>query len=147
MTGDDAAGEDAAANAVAELQAHVEAAEEAYEFLIAYAGRGLDRNQPPGTTDEVRETLEKLDAAMAEGHGAAMSVADGYDLAGEEHYRGMLATMGEEVAEARTIVSLIAAQEAITSAQIDNMNGMAVFQSVMMKFFFLDELTAHLAET
>lgn len=134
-------------DAVAELQAHIEAAEEAYEFLISYAGRGLDRNQPPGTTEEVRDALEKLDAAMAEGHEAAMAVADQHDLAGEEHYRGMLGTMGEEVAEARTVVSLIAAQEVVTSAQVDNMNGMSVFQSVMMKFFFLDELTAHLVET
>jgi len=130
---------------VSELQRHIESAEEAYEFLIAYAGRGLDRNQPPGTSEEVREYLEQLRAAMAEGHAAAEAVPDEHDLQGEDHYRSALSTMAEEVEEARTIVALIAAQDVITSAQVDDMNGMSVFQSVMMKFFFLDELTAHLA--
>ena len=133
-------------DSVVELQEHIESAEEAYEFLISDAGRGLDRDQPAGTTREVRGFLEQLEAAMADGLEAAEAVADEHDLDGEAHYREALETMAEEVAEARTIVSLIAAQDAITSAQVDNMNGMAVFQSVMMKFFFLDELTAHLAE-
>ncbi|MFP4591355.1 MAG: hypothetical protein ACLFMX_01785 [Halobacteriales archaeon] len=134
------------AGAVVALQAHIESAEEAYEFLISYAGRGLDRHQPPGTTEEVREALEKLDAAMVGGVEAALAVPDEHDIDGEDPYRRMLDRMEAEVAEARTIVSLIAAQSAITSAQVDNMNGMSVFQSVMMKFFFLDELTTHLAE-
>lgn len=131
---------------VAELQAHIESAEEAYEFLISFAGRGLDRNQPPGTTKEVQNYLEQLAAAMEDGHAAALAVADEHDLDGEEHYRSALATMEGEIEEATTVVSLIAAQEVVTSAQVDDMNGMAVFQSVMMKFFFLDELTAHLLE-
>ena len=151
MSGDDDAAGDApgkgeADGAVADLQAHIESAEEAYEFLISYAGRGLDREQPAGTSEEVRTYLEQLDAAMAGGHEAALAVADEHDVDGEEHYRGLLATMGEEVEEARTVVSLLAAQEVVTSAQVDDMNGMSVFQSVMMKFFFLDELTAHLRE-
>jgi len=131
---------------VAALQDHIESAEEAYEFLISFAGRGLDRNQPAGTSNEVQKYLERLATAMADGHEAALAVAEEHDLPGEEHYRSALSTMEEEIGEARTIVSLIAAQDAVTSAQVDNMNGMAVFQSVMMKFFFLDELTAHLLE-
>ena len=132
-------------DSVAELGRQIESAEEAYEFLISYAGRGLDRDQPAGTTREVRGYLEQLEASMVDGLEAAEAVADEHELDGEPHYRAALETMAGEIAEARTIVSLIAAQDAITSAQVDNMNGMAVFQSVMMKFFFLDELTAHLA--
>lgn len=131
-------------DSVVELQEHIESAEEAYEFLIAYAGRGLDRNQPPGTSEEVRDHLEMLGGALADGHEAALVVADEHDVDGADHYESMLQTMDEEIDEARTIVALLAAQDRITSAQVDNMNGMSVFQSVMMKFFFLDELTAHL---
>jgi len=130
---------------VAALQEHIESAEEAYEFLIAFAGRGLDRNQPPGTSKEVVDYLEQLATAMEEGLAAARAVAEEHDLDGEEHYRSALSTMAGEVEEAHTLVSLLSAQEVVTSAQVDDMNGMAVFQSVMMKFFFLDELTAHLA--
>ena len=131
---------------VAALQEHIESAEEAYEFLIAFAGRGLDRNQPPGTSKEVVDYLEQLATAMEEGLAAARAVADEHDLDGEEHYRSALSTMAGEVEEAHTLVSLLSAQEVVTSAQVDDMNGMAVFQSVMMKFFFVDELTAHLLE-
>ena len=131
---------------VAALQEHIESAEEAYEFLIAFAGRGLDRNQPPGTSKEVVDYLEQLATAMEEGLAAARAVAEEHDLDGEEHYRSALSTMAGEVEEAHTLVSLLSAQEVVTSAQVDDMNGMAVFQSVMMKFFFVDELTAHLLE-
>lgn len=128
-------------SSVHDLQRHIESAEEAYEFLISFAGKGLDHEQPPGMADEVRRYLEQLDEAFAEAHGAAAAVADEHDLAGEDRYRALLDRLGEEIDEARTVLQLLAAQETITSAQVDNLNGMSVFQSVVMKFFFLDELT------
>ena len=59
------------ASSVDELRAEIERAEEAYEFLISYAGKGVDRTQPAGTTEEVRSYLDQLAEAMANGHAAA----------------------------------------------------------------------------
>lgn len=133
-----------ATSSVDELRAEIERAEEAYEFLIAYAGKGVDRTQPAGTTDEVRDYLDQLSEAMADGHAAAEAVPEENDIDGESAYASFLETLDEEIAEARTVIELVAAQDAITSTQVDDMNGMSVFQSVMMKFFLLDDLTAHL---
>jgi len=131
-------------DSVSALQQHIESAEESYEYLISYAGRGLDHEQPAGITKEAVGYLEQLDAAMEAGLTAARAIPDEHDLPGADRYRTMLETMATEVDQAREIIKLLSAQDAVTSAQVDNMNGMAVFQSVMMKFFFLDELTAHL---
>ena len=126
------------------LQEHIEAAEEAYEFLISFAGKGLDREQPAGQSQEVRGYVEQLDEARGASHAAALDIADDHDVEGEEHYRAMLDRLGEEIEEAQTVLRLLAAQSVITSAQVDDVNGMSVFQSVVMKLFFLDELTEHL---
>ena len=135
---------DATASSVAALQDHIESAEEAYEFLISFAGQGLDRQQPPGITEEVRDYVEQLAAAFVDAHAAAVTIAEEHDLDGETEYRAMLDRLESEIDEARTVLALLAAQDVITSAQVDNLNGMSVFQSVVMKFFFLDELTEHL---
>lgn len=132
---------DSTDSSVRALQDHIEAAEEAYEFLISYAGQGLDHDLPEGMSTEVRDYLEQLDEALGAAHGAAVAIADEHELAGESDYRSMLRRLDDEIDEARTVLQLLAAQEVITSAQVDNMNGMAVFQSVVMKLFFLDELT------
>ncbi|MFB6131153.1 MAG: hypothetical protein ABEJ28_10075 [Salinigranum sp.] len=133
-----------AETSVEELRRHIESAEEAYEFLISYASKGVDRSQPAGMSAEVTDYLQQLGEAMVAGHEAAAAVPEEHDIDGETHYESFVETMGEEVAEATTVVELLSAQEAITSAQVDDMNGMSVFQSVMMKFFLLDDLTAHL---
>jgi hypothetical protein len=128
-------------SSVEALQAHIESAEEAYEFLISFAGQGLDHEQPAGMSAEVSDYLEQLDEALVAAVDAAVAIADEHEVAGEADYRAMLRRLDDEIEEARTVLQLLAAQDVITSAQVDNLNGMSVFQSVMMKFFFLDELT------
>lgn len=135
---------DADGSSVRELQAHIESAEEAYEFLISYAGKGLDHEQPAGMSEEVRGYVRQLDEAFAGAHAAALAITDEHDLEGETHYRAMLDRLADEIDEAREVLQLLAAQPVITSAQVDDVNGMSVFQSVVMKLFFLDELTAPL---
>lgn len=132
-------------SSVRDLQDHIESAEEAYEFLISFAGKGLDHEQPPGMSEEVRGYVNQLGEAFRDAHEAAKGIPEEHDLAGEAAYRAMLDRMDEEIAEARTVLELLAAQEVITSAQVDNVNGMSVFQSVVMKLFLVDDLTEHLA--
>lgn len=130
--------------AVSDLADGIERAEESYEFLISYAGKGLDRHEADGQGGEVHQSVEQLDAALADVLSAARRIPEEYDLEWGEELDAVLDGMEPEVDEARTVLALLAAQDRITSAQVDNMNGMSVFQSVIMKLFFLDEVTAHL---
>jgi len=133
-------------SAVTEFQEEVERVEEAYEFMISFAGQGLGRDeQTEGDAEEIRSYLLQLRDGLEAGVEAAAAIPEEEDLAGAEEYETFVDGLAEETEEATLILDLLAAQDLITSAQIDDINGMSVFQSIVMKFFFLDDLTEHLA--
>lgn len=131
-------------SAVSEFQDGVDRVEEAYEFMIAYAGQGIGREVPTQTTTDVQQRLEQLRDGLRDAIDAARRIPDEHELDGEDHYHNVLDELDREHDEADDIIELLIAQDKITSQQVDNINGMSVFQSVMMKLFFLDELTKHL---
>lgn len=129
---------------VTELRAQIEEMESSYEFLISFAGQGVGREAVQSSTDQIREFVtgfeESLDAAVD----AALAVPEEHEELDTEAYLTFVEDLSAEVEEARNVLVLLGQQDRITSAQVDNMNGMSVFQSVVMKLFFLDELTDHL---
>jgi|GEM_PF-5945271 len=129
---------------VVDLRDAIEQMEISYEFLISYAGDGVDRQAAQSPTDQVNDYVTKFNAALGDGYDAAGRVADAHPEFDTDHYHAFIDELDDEIEEARTILSLVADQDVITSHVADNLNGMSVFQSVMMKFFFLDELTTHL---
>lgn len=131
-------------SSVAEFMQSVNDAEEAYEFMIAYAGQGIGREIPMKDVKEIRGYLEQLRDALLDALAAARTIPEEFDLLGEEPYHRVLDEMAEECDQAVDILELLIAQDRITSQQVDNLNGMSVFQSVVMKLFFLEEVTAHL---
>lgn len=133
-------------SAVTEFQEEVVRVEEAYEFMISFAGQGLGREeQTGGDAEEIRSYLVQLRDGLVAGVEAAGDILDEEDLAGAEKYETFVDALADEIEEATLILDLLAAQDRITSAQVDDINGMSVFQSIVMKFFFLDDLTEHLA--
>jgi len=49
----------------AELNARCDAIEECYEFMLAYAGQGLDNEQSGGAGAQIRQFLTKCEGALA----------------------------------------------------------------------------------
>lgn len=127
-----------------DLRTEIERMEEAYEFFISYAGEGVNREAARSATDQVSEYVVQFDDALGGGIEAAREVAAVHDSFDTDAYRAFVDDMSEEVEEARRVLALLAEQGGISSQMVDNLNGMSVFQSVLMKFFFLDELTTHL---
>lgn len=129
---------------VTELRAQIEEMESSYEFLISFAGQGVGREAVQSSTDQIREFVNGFEKSLAAAHEAAEAVPETHDELDTDAYTTFIDEMAAEVEEAQTVLRLLGEQDRITSAQVDNMNGMSVFQSVVMKFFFLDELTDHL---
>lgn len=126
------------------MRDQIEELERSYEFLISFAGQGVGREAVQSATDQIREFVDAFEASLGGAYDAAKAVPDSHDEFDTDAYHTFLEEMGTEVEAARNVLRLLGEQEFITSQQVDNMNGMAVFQSVVMKFFFLDELTDHL---
>lgn len=129
---------------VADLQDAVSRVEESYEFMISFAGQGIGREIEKSSANQVREYVDQLATALADAVTAARAINEEYDVAGATYYERVLDDLEAEVDEAQGFLALLSAQDRITSQQVDNLNGMSVFQSVVMKLFFLDDLTAHL---
>ena len=129
---------------VTELRAQIEEMESSYEFLISFAGQGVGREAVQSSTDQIREFVTGFESSLEGAHEAAAAVPAEHDELDTDAYRTFVDDLADEVEEARNVLALLGQQDRITSAQVDNMNGMSVFQSVVMKFFFLDELTDHL---
>ena len=127
-----------------EMREQIEEMESSYEFLISFAGQGVGRDAVQSSTDQIREFVDGFEESLGGAYDAALAVPDSHPELDTDAYHTFLDGMGEEVEEARNVLRLLGQQDRITSAQVDNMNGMSVFQSVVMKFFFLDELTDHL---
>ena len=129
---------------VADFQAGVNDAEEAYEYMIAYAGQGIGREVRITQVDQIRQYLEQLVDGLEQAIEAAGKIPDEFSVDGEEYYEPVIEELERELIEAKDILNLLIQQERITSQQVDNLNGMSVFQSVLMKLFFLEEVTKHL---
>lgn len=129
---------------VTEMRDQIEELERSYEFLISFAGQGVGREAVQSSTDQIREFVDGFEAALGGAYDAAVAVPESHEGFDTDAYTTFVAEMGDEVEEARNVLRLLGEQDRITSQQVDNMNGMSVFQSVVMKFFFLDELTDHL---
>lgn len=131
-------------SSVSDFMDAVNQAERAYEFMIAYAGQGIGREVPTQDVKEIRNRLTDLREALDDALAAARRIPTEFDVEGEAHFTSVLDAMEDECDEATEVLDLLIAQDRITSQQVDNLNGMSVFQSVIMKLFFLEELTAHL---
>lgn len=131
-------------SSVSDFMDAVSRAEESYEFMISYAGQGIGREVPTKDVEQIREYLMQLRDSCEEAIIAAKKIPDEFDLNGTDHFYNVIDEMETECEEAVEILNLLIAQDRITSQQVDNLNGMSVFQSVVMKMFFLEELTAHL---
>ena len=131
---------------VEDYQEGVNDAEEAYEYMIAYAGQGIGREVRMTQVNQIREYLEQLVEGLTQAIEAAGEIPEEFDVDGIEHYEPVIEELERELVEATDILNLLIAQDRITSQQVDNLNGMSVFQSVLMKLFFLEEVTKHLDE-
>lgn len=127
------------------FQQAVEQAEEAYEFMISFAGQGVGRKeQQPEDSDQIRHFLRQLKTALTEGCGHAARIPEDHDIHGEEEYILFVDQLQTEIETAILALDLLCAQEKITSSQVDDLNGLVSFQSIIMKLFFIDDLTEHL---
>src|SRR5579883_449230 len=90
----------------------IDAVEETYEFMLAYAAQGRAREEPG---DDIRDYLGRADAGLA--IIAAMAPPNG---GGDE--AAFVEMVRQDAARARTAMRFVLGQRAIGSQMIDNLN-------------------------
>jgi hypothetical protein len=105
----------------------IDAVEETYEFMLAYAAQGR-RQEDQDTTGGIRASLKKADAALA--------VIVAASLAGAGDFMDVLR---QDATKSSAAFRLVLAQPSINSQLIDNLNASIHVRALLTDLFLLDE--------
>jgi hypothetical protein len=105
------------------LNEHIEAVEAGYEFLLAYAAQGRESDEG----SEVRDMLTAMrDAAQAIGE----------SLSGDD---GFAEIVVDDAQKSLAAITLVLAQERISSELVDNLNASIHLRALLTDLFLLSE--------
>jgi hypothetical protein len=108
----------------------IDAVEETYEFMLAYAAQGRSREE---AGDDIRDYLGRAEAGLA--LIAAMAPPNG----GGGDEAAFVEMVRQDAARARTAMRFVLGQRAIGSQMIDNLNASIHLRTLLTDLFLLDE--------
>ncbi len=115
----------------------IDAIEEGYEFMLAYAAQGRRREDEDAGAG-IRERLAQVDAAL--GVIADANVSD-LGVAGQGGAKAteFLDVVKQDAARARAAYRFVLAQPAVGSQIVDNLNASTHVRTLLTDLFLLDE--------
>ena len=122
------------------LADRIDAIEDAYEFMLAYAAQGRTGEEDSGPSTSVRQFLERTEAALdglAAEFGGKVSAAKGNAA---EQYQAFLDVLEQDAHKARAAVRLVLAQPKLSSQLIDNLNASTHLRTLLTDVFLIDEI-------
>ena len=126
------------AAAHAELNARCDAIEECYEFMLAYAGQGLD-GEGAGKGAQIREFLGKCDAALTGLADFITGFTSRLDVEAAP-YASFMKVIDRDARDAQAAVQLVLAQPTISSQLVDNLNASIHLRALLTDLFLIDEV-------
>jgi len=115
------------------LAERIEAVEQAYEFMLAYAAQG--REDEDGGS--LREFLARAAAAL-EGLAAAAR-PNVQDSTSRQAFAAFLEVLDDDARKAGAALRLVLAQKSITSQLVDNLNASIHLRALLTDVFLIDE--------
>jgi hypothetical protein len=109
----------------------IDAVEETYEFMLAYAAQGRARDE--AGDDGIRDYLGRAEAGLA--IIAAMPPPNG----GGDDQAAFVEMVRQDAARARTAMRFVLGQRAIGSQIVDNLNASIHLRTLLTDLFLLDE--------
>ena len=140
-----------------DLKARIDAIEEGYEFFLAYAAQGLAGDQAGKADEQVRGYLRGFEEALdglAEAFRAHLPGGDAAEAGGDSSRDDAAAAINDAAAAAndalkvlrrdaeasRALLRLVAAQSAVSSQLIDNLNASIHIRALLTDVFVLGEM-------
>ena len=109
----------------------IDAVEETYEFMLAYAAQGRSREE--GGDDGIRDYLGRAEA------GLAVIAAMPPPVDGGDDHAAFVKVVRQDAARARKAMRFVLAQRTIGSQIIDNLNASIHLRTLLTDLFLLDE--------
>jgi hypothetical protein len=118
-----------------ELAERIDAIEEAYEFMLAYAAQGRrDERGTPGPG--IRHFLSRIDMALGPLPDCAAAACH---QRGAKDWDGIVGLLAEDARKAQMLVRFALGRATIGSQLIDNLNASIHLRTLLTDLFVLDE--------
>jgi hypothetical protein len=124
----------------AELNSRCNAIEECYEFMLAYAAQGLTTDQGSGSGAQIRQYLNRCDAALTDLAAFLTSFIGQLDVDGLAPYRAFMAVIERDASDSQAAVQMVLAQPNISSQLVDNLNASIHIRALLTDLFLIDEV-------
>jgi hypothetical protein len=134
------------ADARAALDQVIETIESSYEFMLAYAAQGRDREVSGGPGPSIRATLAAFDEALGALGDRIQAQATG-SSAREAAVGEFLTVARRDTTAARSALRLALATPSISSQLIDNLNASIHIRALLTDVFLVDEALKSFART
>jgi hypothetical protein len=123
-----------------ELKKRIDAIEESYEFMLAYAAQGLDGDEGSKTGGDLRRLLARCDQAMTGLADFFRMVVDSEKIDPKESFDAFIDVLEQDIAKASAGVRLTLAQPSISSQLVDNLNASIHLRTLLTDIFLVDEI-------
>ena len=123
-----------------ELQDRINAIEESYEYFLAYAAQGLPGNAASQSGGQVRDYLQRSDAALTDLADLFTALVKRQNVEPADRYYSFIEVLDRDASDARAAVQLVLAQASISSQLIDNLNASIHLRALLTDVFLIDEI-------
>lgn len=121
----------------AELERRCDAIEAGYEFMLAYASRGLS-TEAAGSS-EIRGYLRGFDTALT-GFPEFLTLFVQTLKLDSTEYRDFVSLFERDARATQVIIRLVLAQPSLSSQLIDNLNASIHLRTLLTNLFLIDEI-------
>jgi hypothetical protein len=114
--------------------------EECYEFMLAYAAKGLPGEEGGMPEAQIREFLQRAVTAidgLVETCGLAVE-EEGFETA--EKYRAFFRVLDRDARDSLAAIKLVLAQASISSQLVDNLNASIHLRALLTDLFLMGEI-------
>ena len=122
------------------LRDQCDAVEECYEFMLAYAAQGLPADKGSSSGDKLRPLLARASEALSNLPASYEAAIAQSNLQPAAQHRAFLSVLRRDAGDALAAMELVAAQPAISSQLIDNLNASIHLRALLTDLFLIDEI-------
>jgi hypothetical protein len=122
------------------LRDDIDAIEDAYEFMLAYAAQGLSGNEAGGAGSQIRDVLMRCQDAVEQLPARLTALVASRQLESAADYHAFIHIVERDAGDTRTALRLILTQGAISSQLIDNFNAWIHLRALLTDLFVMDEI-------
>lgn len=122
-----------------QMQQRIDAIEEAYEFMLAYAAQGRRTDDGSSTGTSIRAFLERAEGALDHIAADARTAIDHSALKSADVTHSFVDILEHDAGRARAAIRLVLGLPGISSQMIDNLNASVHLRTLLTDLFLIDE--------